>query len=200
MANLLLFYKYQIAVYRFKETMISKERVIGQTIKWITEVVIKCNFCPFASKTLKQNTIQYRVENSTQSEKCLEFFLEECEHLNNDLEIETILLIFPNAFQQFDDYLDLVSHAEKLLVLNGYEGIYQVASFHPHYRFEGTPLNDAANYTNRSLYPMLHLLREDSMEKALDNYPGADNIPDHNIRFAREKGLAYMKLLRDSCL
>ena len=180
--------------------MKTEDLVIEQTLKWIKEVVISCNFCPFASKTIKQGTIRYRVENSADADLCLESFLQECERLDNEPEIETILLILTGTCQQFDDYLDLVSNAEKLLVLNGYEGIFQLASFHPHYRFEGTPLNDAANYTNRSVYPMLHLLREDSIETALNNYPDAEKIPDHNILFAREKGLAYMKMLRDSCL
>jgi hypothetical protein len=80
--------------------------------------------------------------------------------LDNDTNIETGFIIFPNAFQQFDDYLDLVFFAEQLLKEKNYEGIYQVASFHPLYTFANTQANDAANYTNRSIYPMLHLLRE----------------------------------------
>ena len=80
--------------------------------------------------------------------------------------INTSFLIFEHAFQQFDDYLDLVALAEKLLKQQGYEGIYQVASFHPRYRFANTKIDDAANYTNRSVYPMLHLLREDLVEQA----------------------------------
>jgi hypothetical protein len=76
-----------------------------------------------------------------------------------------------------------------------------VASFHPDYCFESSPADDPANFTNRSPYPMLHLLREESIEKALEHYPGdPEEIPENNIRFAREKGLAYMKILRDSCL
>jgi hypothetical protein len=94
----------------------------------------------------------------------------------------------------------LVNLAEKLLFDKGYEGVYQVASFHPLYQFEGAQLDDAANYTNRSAYPMLHLLREISIDKALENFKSPENIPDSNINFAREKGLVYMKLLRDSCL
>lgn len=180
--------------------MNTDEQVIAQTKKWITDVVINCNFCPFAAKEAKQGTVHYRVETNSETEKCLESFSEECIRLDNEHSIETTLLIFPNAYQQFDDYLDFVSSAEWLLVMNGYEGIYQVASFHPHYQFADSTPDDAANYTNRSVYPMLHLLREESVEKALNNFPDAEQIPERNILFAREKGLAYMKMLRDNCL
>ncbi len=88
--------------------------------------------------------------------------------------------------------------SEKILKQKGYEGIYQVASFHPLYLFEGSVENDPANYTNRSVYPMLHLLREESIDKALENYKDPESIPERNILFAREKGLAYMKTLRDA--
>jgi hypothetical protein len=74
-----------------------------------------------------------------------------------------------------------------------------VASFHPDYRFADAPADDPANFTNRSVYPMLHLLREDSLEKAIEAHPDAEGIPARNVTFAREKGLSYMKLLRDSC-
>ena len=180
--------------------MISAEQVIAQTKKWITDVVVGCNFCPFAAKELRQDTIRYLVETGTYLNKSLQVFIKECSRLDEDASIETTLIIFPDSFQQFDDYLDLVDLAESLLKKEGYEGIYQVASFHPQYMFDGAPLNDAANYSNRSLYPMLHILREESIEKALEKYPNPEQIPERNINFAREKGVAYMKMLRDSCL
>lgn len=173
--------------------------IIEQTKKWIKDVVIANNFCPFAAKEMKGNTIYYKVVPGGE-ENPLDLFLKECERLDSNKEIETSLLIFPDAFQNFDHYLDLVFQAEKLLVKKGYEGIYQVASFHPKYRFAGSTADDAANFTNRSLYPMLHLLREESIEKALLRYPNPENIPENNIHFARKKGFAYMNMLRDSCL
>jgi len=179
--------------------MYTAEQVIGQTKKWITEVVAGCNFCPFVSKELKQNTIHYQVEMAVDLTRCLQSFLEECRRLD-EAKIETSLLIFPNGFKVFEDYLELAERAEKLLKKEGYEGIYQVASFHPLYIFAGAPPDDAANYTNRSVYPMLHLLREESIERALSKYPDPEQIPQRNILFAREKGIAYMKMLRDACL
>ena len=174
------------------------EQVIDRTKKWIIDVVIGCNFCPFAANVVKQQTIFYNVEENKELETCLASFLLEMERLDNDPAIETSFLIFPNAFQQFDDYLDLVSLAEKLLKRKSYEGVYQVASFHPLYLFANSDESDPANYTNRSIYPMLQLLREESIDKALANYKDPESIPARNINFAKEKGLAYMKMLRDA--
>ncbi len=174
------------------------EQVIDRTKKWIMDVVIGCNFCPFAANVVKQKTIFYKVEENKEVETCLASFVLEMERLDNDPAIETSFLIFPNAFQQFDDYLDLVSLAEKLLKRKSYEGVYQVASFHPLYLFANSDENDPANYTNRSIYPMLQLLREESIDKALANYKDPESIPARNINFAKEKGLVYMKMLRDA--
>ena len=180
--------------------MATTEEVVLQTRKWITDVVAACNFCPFVAREIKRGSIHYQVETAVDRANCLQSFLQECQRLDKDEQIETTLLILPEGFKKFTDYLELVELAEKLLKQEGYEGIYQVAGFHPLYAFAGSPANDAANYTNRSIYPMLHLLREDSVEKALQHYPNPEQIPDRNIAFAREKGLAHMKMLRDACL
>ena len=175
----------------------NSEQIIDRTRKWIIDVVIGCNFCPFAANVVKQQTIFYKVEENTGIEACLASFVNEMQRLDNDPNIETSFVIFSNAFQQFDDYLDLVSLAEKLLERKGYGGVYQLASFHPLYLFANSDEDDPANYTNRSIYPMLHLLREESIDKALANYKDPESIPVRNINFAKEKGLIYMKMLRD---
>ena len=180
--------------------MIEQDLAITQTKKWINDVVIGCNFCPFAAQVVKQKTVFYKVETATATDICLESFLDEITRLDDDDTIETSFLIFPDGFKSFDDYLDLVSVAEQLLKQKGYNGIYQLASFHPQYRFAGAPDDDAANFTNRSVYPMLHLLREASIDKALEHYDNPEVIPERNINFARDKGTAYMKMLRDACL
>lgn len=174
--------------------------VIERTRKWIMEVVVKCNFCPFAAREMKRGSVHYAVLADTTNKEALASLLEECKRLDTDSTIETSLLIFPHGFKSFKAYLELLSKAEALLGKQGYEGVYQIASFHPDYFFAGASLDDAANFTNRSVYPMLHLLREASLEKALAHYSDPESIPENNIRFAREKGAAYMKALRDSCL
>ena len=180
--------------------MYNAGQIIEQTKKWINDVVIGCNFCPFAANVVKQQKVFYRVEERISVAACLASFAEELVRLDEDKNIETSFLIFPDAFKSFTDYMDLLEQAEQLLAETGYGGIYQVASFHPLYCFADATENDAANYTNRSIYPMLHLLREASIDKALLNYKNPEEIPEHNINFAREKGLVYMKMLRDACL
>ena len=179
---------------------ITTTEIIDQTKKWISKVVIGCNFCPFASKVVKQETVFYQVETDASANICLETFLNEITRLDNDDTIETSILILPNAVKDFSDYLDMVSVAEQLLKQKKYDGIYQVASFHPLYKFASSTDDDAANYTNRSIYPMLHILRESSIERALEQYDNPNEIPERNIKFARDKGLVYMKMLRDACL
>ncbi len=180
--------------------MPTPEQAIEQTKKWINDVVVGCNFCPFAARVVKQQAIHFQVENSSNLKECLTSLMLEVQRLDNNETIETSFLILDNSFSDFNDYLDLVEKAETLLKKNGYEGIYQLASFHPDYLFAGSVATDAANYTNRSIYPMLHLLREESIDKALKNYSSPENIPERNINFSREKGLVYMKMLRDACV
>ena len=174
-------------------------QVIEQTKNWIKVLVVGCNFCPFASRVVKQQSIHYRVEHTITQAAGKDALLEECKRLDNDPSISTTLLIFPEAFPVFEDYLDFVFSAEKMMKQKRYNGIYQLASFHPLYQFAESALDDPANYTNRSIYPMLHLLREDDITNALKHYPNSSKIPETNINFARSKGEAYMKMLRDSC-
>lgn len=180
--------------------MITDEIIIAQTKKWITDVVVGCNFCPFAARELKRGSILYEVIISKERKAVLEALVQAFYQFDENRKTETILLILPQGFNSFSDYLQLVALAESLLKKEGYEGIYQVASFHPDYLFANAAADDPANYTNRSPYPMLHLLREESLSHAIDNYPGTENLPQKNIDFARAKGLAYMQLLRQACM
>lgn len=175
-------------------------KIIEQTTNWIKSVVIDCNFCPFAAKAVLKKTIRYIIKSDVDMNDSILALKEELEHLDTDTEIETSFIIFPNNFSVFDDYLDLVNKAERFIKKEGYEGVYQIASFHPDYCFAGEDENDPANYTNRSIYPMLHILREESLTKALSLFPDPKNIPHRNIEFARKKGLQYMQLLRSACL
>jgi hypothetical protein len=180
--------------------MTTSQQVIDETVKWIEDVVVGCNFCPFASRVLKKQSVEYKVEFSADLSVGLEAVLKIAEMLDNESEIETSFLIFPNTYQRFDQYLLLFAKAEKCMTKKGYEGIYQMASFHPLYQFANVEIDDPANYTNRSIYPMIHFLREKSIDTALKSYPSPENIPKRNINFARDKGLAYMMMLRDTCI
>ncbi len=177
-----------------------EQEVIAQTQQWLRTVVIEHGFCPFAKREADAGRVHYAVVGGVGMANSLHALVEECEKLDKDDNIETSLVIYPDAFQRFDDYLDLVAMAEDLLVEQGYEGIYQVASFHPDYCFEGEDEFDASNFTNRSPYPVLHLLREASLEKALEAYPGdPEDIPEQNIKRARELGEPALRALFESC-
>ena len=176
------------------------ETIISHTKKWITDVVVACNFCPFAAREVKRGSIHYEVLHNAGADNCMEAALKIMQLMDEDKDVETALLILPNDFESFEDYLDLVETAEALLEENDYEGIYQVASFHPQYMFAGAGADDPSNYTNRSPYPMLHFLREESVSKAVDGHPGIDDVPFKNIEFAKEKGLTYMQQLLAQCM
>jgi uncharacterized protein len=171
------------------------DKVIAQTKKWITDVVIGCNFCPFAAKEMKRGSIHYEVLVEATNETTLQSVVNIFSLLDNDDTIETALIILPNAYDSFTAYLDIVDKAESLLEKEDYEGVYQIASFHPQYLFAGSSSIDPSNYTNRSPYPMLHFLREESVSKAVDAHPNIDDVPEQNVQFAKEKGLEYMQKL-----
>lgn len=176
-----------------------EEEIIRHTQNWVIDVVVGLNFCPFAAKEVKRGSVHYIVAEGDSLDEHLEILLTEFSQLDQQDEIETTLIIFPDSYTDFNEYLNFVNAAEDELAENGYEGIYQVASFHPEYLFSGSSPDDAANYTNRSPYPMLHLLREESLSRVIDAHPDIDSIPERNIHLARQKGLHAMQMLRESC-
>lgn len=169
------------------------------TQAWLKSVIVEYGICPFAKRELDRGSIHFSVNRDTTIEHCLLRLIDECERLDTEPGIETTLVIYADAFAEFDDYLDFLEVAESLLSEQGYDGIYQLASFHPDYCFQGSAPDDAANYTNRSPYPMLHLLRESSLEQAIAAYPDPENIPQHNIELTRKLGLAKMQALLAAC-
>lgn len=175
--------------------MLNDETIIAQTQNWIRQVVIGCNFCPFAKRELLRGSIHYEVVRAVGLENCLAAVVAECRRLDENEAIETTFLLFAEDFSDFDSFLSLIAAADEMLAEKDYEGIYQIASFHPDYCFADAPPDDPANFTNRSISPMLHLLREEQVSRAVDSYPDAEKIPERNMKFARKKGLAQMKAL-----
>ncbi|CAA0122374.1 Uncharacterised protein [BD1-7 clade bacterium] len=174
--------------------------IIEATHLWVTSVVVGLNLCPFAKKPLQQDRIRYRNVPVAKKRDVLEALLDELDFLDNSPETETALLVLPKGFDRFEGYLELLDMAEQLIELEDYAGIYQVASFHPEYCFDGEDWDDPANFTNRSPYPMLHLIREDLLEKALESYPNPEGIPEKNMALAREKGVEQMAQLLKACM
>ena len=179
---------------------ISSELVIQQTRAWVRDFIVAHNICPFARKELQRGGIHYQVSQEHKVGAVLSGLIEMCQRLDEDDSTGTLLFILPVSFHNFIDYLDLLDMANDLLCKQGYEGVYQLASFHPDYCFEGVDSDDAGNYTNRSPYPMLHIIREAELEKALEKYPHPESIPERNIAYCRKLGNAALANILQSCM
>lgn len=169
--------------------------LIAPTRQWLKDVVIGFNFCPFARREFESGRVRYRVAESRKTKLLITALLEELHFLDGHDEIETTLLIFSEGLGDFYDYLDFLGLAQLTLEEVGYDGVFQLASFHPEYVFEGEAFDDASNYTNRSPSPMIHLIREASIERAVAAHRDVDGIPERNQILAREKGAEFWRAL-----
>ena len=166
---------------------------IAATKQWVDEIIIGLNFCPFAKKEFINNTIHYHNSSAEQLKSALHELVEQCRYLQKHDKLETTLVIYTKGFRHFERYLDLVDYANDLIVESGFEGVFQLASMHPEYCFDGVDYDDASNFTNRSPYPVIHIIREASMAKVLSVYKAPEKIPDNNITLANDKGTNYFQ-------
>ncbi|HCH0795961.1 TPA: DUF1415 family protein [Vibrio parahaemolyticus] len=157
--------------------------ITQQVDQWLNDVVIGLNLCPFAAKPQRNKQIKIFVSKATQEEALLEDILLQLIELSTTEpeKLETTLVVVPNMLQDFWDYNFCIDWVEGLIKQQDWEGIFQVATFHPDYCFGGAAPEDDENLTNRSPYPIFHLIREESMEKVLKHYPDPESIPDTNI-------------------
>lgn len=164
------------------------------------KAVIGLKLCPFAERVYEAGRVRYRVSEQTSAAGLLQELRDELLYLHerDAEECETTLLVHPRVLNDFIEYNDFLAVCEAAVADLGLEGELQVASFHPQYRFAGTEASDIENYTNRSPYPMLHVLREASIERALAGVTDPDEIYRRNIRTLRELGHAgWQKLWSD---
>ncbi len=179
--------------------MDSTNNIIRKTRKWIEHFVIRLNLCPFAKKVYDEERIRYVVLKSKNIADLTKTLLDELFFLSKtDPErIETSFIIFPHLLEDFEAYNKYLIVTDEILLEMNLTGTIQIASFHPKYQFAGTAEDTPENYTNRSPYPMLHILREESIENALKNYPDPENIPKRNIEKMNELGLEKLKNWRN---
>jgi hypothetical protein len=173
------------------DSILNQDEVITVTRTWLEKAVIGLNLCPFAKAVHIKDQVRYVVSAASSAEELLQDLVKELEVLaeSNAEKIETTLLIHPyvmNDFLDFNDFLDVADGAVEELDL---DGILQVASFHPYYQFADANIDDIENFTNRSPFPTLHLLREESIDKAVEAFPEADEIYEKNIRTLKDLGL-----------
>lgn len=161
--------------------MTDEEFTIVSTVRsWVERTVVGLGLCPFARKVFQEDTIRFVLARARTEEELLEALAMELNRVE-----ETTLLIHPHVLADFDAYNQFLDRADALLEALNLVGVYQIASFHPEYRFEGTEADDPTNRTNRSPYPMLHVLREDRLTEAVDSYPDAHLIPERNVALMR---------------
>jgi hypothetical protein len=165
------------------------EQIITDVEQWLDDVVIGLDLCPFAARPRREKRVRITVSHATTAEALLDDLQAELEHLSDTpvTELETTLLAIPDMLADFAEYNDFLDAVDLWVEQFGWEGELQVASFHPQYQFADTEADDAGNLTNRSPWPLLHIIREESLEKAIEHYPDADGIPERNI--ARMKAL-----------
>lgn len=169
---------------------IDHDLVTADTVAWLEKAVIGLNLCPFAKAVHVKKQIRYVVSDATTPEELLGLLMDELQLLSDaePEQIDTTLIIHPGVLTDFEDYNEFLDVADAALEDMDLVGELQVASFHPDYQFADTHKNDIENYTNRSPYPTLHLLREDSVERAVEAFPEASDIFDKNIDTLRTLG------------
>jgi uncharacterized protein len=178
------------------------EAIVARTRAWVSEAVIGLDLCPFAKAAQVRDQIRYVVSDARDADALLQSLSDELHRLaeSDASRIETTLLIHPRVMSDFLDYNDFLEAADAAVEALGYSGVLQVASFHPQYQFDGTDADDVTNATNRSPYPTLHLLRESSVERAVEAFGDTDEIYRKNIRTLQALGQAGWSRVQASIL
>jgi hypothetical protein len=173
------------------------EHAIRLTQTWLERIVIGLNLCPFAKSVYNKQQIRYVVSSAQSCEALLDNLQEELRFLaeQDPQTIDTTLLIHPYVLNDFLNYNDFLDDADQLLEKLGFLGTLQVASFHPNYQFAGVAADDITNYSNRSPFPMLHILREASIDKAVVVFPDAEMITQKNIEALQQLGFSKLNTL-----
>jgi hypothetical protein len=179
--------------------LMTDDEVLTQTRHWLEKAVIGLNLCPFAKAVYVKNQVRLVVSHARHADDLLEELDKELDLLvaTPAEQIDTTLLIHPTLFDDFLDFNDFLEIAEGVVDEHGLEGVVQLASFHPKFQFEGTEPDDIGNFTNRAPFAILHLLREDSVARAVEAFPEADAIFDVNIQTLEKLGHAGWQALFD---
>jgi len=173
--------------------------VQGVVKKWLTSIVIDLNLCPFAKREYLNERVRFQVSSAKTEREIVRDLILELSLLNKRDDVETTLLILPKALSEFEGFNSFLGFADSLLQEMSFEGVFQLASFHPAYQFADTQVGDAENFTNRSPYPILHILRESSLESAIKQHPDTDLIPRDNINLMNSLGSEHMSRLLRAC-
>jgi hypothetical protein len=170
--------------------IVAGERILAETQRWLERAVIGLNLCPFAKSVFVKKQIRYALTAAITADELLAELENELKLLaeTDPAELDTTLLIHPQAMTDFLDFHFFLGEVDALIRNLGYEGVFQIASLHPQYEFAGSEADDIANFTNRSPYPTLHLLRESSIDRAVAAFPDAADIFERNIETMERLG------------
>jgi uncharacterized protein len=182
-----------------RSAAMSREDPIAATRRWLERAVIGLNLCPFAKAVHAKGQVRYRLSDADTPEALLVDLGDELLRLRDTPaeEIDTTLLVHPRVLRDFLDYNDFLDDADALVAELDLEGVIQVASFHPDYQFAGAAPDDVGNFTNRAPFPTLHLLREDSVSRAVEAFPDPDAIVERNQDTLRRLGIEGWRRLID---
>lgn len=175
------------------------QEVERQVENWLSTIVIDLNLCPFAQREYQKNSIRFKTSSAGLEQEIVRDLIVELSLLKKHDDIQTTLLILPKALAEFEYFNDFLGFADSLLEEMSLDGVFQLASFHPDYRFAGTQPDDAENFTNRAPFPILHILREESLDWAIAQHPDTDQIPLDNIALMNKLGRAHMLKLLAAC-
>lgn len=177
-------------MFNLKTLLPVHQDVVRHTQKWLEQMVVGLNLCPFSSSVIARKQVFYAVCDATSDAEVRDFYLNELQRLleTNENDIATSLLMFTQGLEEFENYLDVLDWFQQLLEQAELANHVQLASFHPRYQFEGVASDDLSHFTNRSPYPTIHLLRQDQMTKVLAHVAEPEKIYEDNIRTLEKLG------------
>lgn len=175
------------------------EAIISAVRTWVEQIVVAESLCPFARRPLEADQIRFTVTDADNKIALLASLSDEVDLLTQNPTVETTLLIHPGVLDDFFAYNQFLDDVDELIRSKDMEGVFQIASFHPEYQFAGTAPDDAENYSNRSPYPLLHLIREASIEAAIESFDDIEGVPERNIHHLRTIGAEALKTRLQAC-
>ena len=171
----------------------SANDIVFQCQTWLTDFIIKYGICPFAKAVYDNNDVEFNIVDSSDLEEQVVSLMQHVHAMTSEAKPDTKLIIFAKGVSAFDDYLYLLDLCNEMIEQHELTDVIQLASFHPNYLFEGEAAESTSHYTNRAPWPMIHIIRQDSVAKALANYPDPENIPQRNVDLA-VRALRYLIL------
>jgi uncharacterized protein len=181
-------------------TSIDPDTVRQSIENWVNKFVIGFQLCPFAAREWQNNRVRISICEAVSPNDLIQHLADEIERIVKDENIETTLVVHPFVLAEFEDFNEFLDIADQLIETLDLDGVLQWASFHPDYQFADSEQDDPENYTNRSPYPVLQILREESLSRAIDKHPDIDQVPIDNMNLMRDMGREKLEHILKECV